>query len=70
MEVYIIKLLKPFTNHTLKPLLTSRLNRVVIMKYTEYFAPEVEVLGIVVEQGFSISDFEGDLEFPEDGGEI
>lgn len=42
----------------------------IIMKHTEYYAPDIEVLNIVVEQGFSISDFDGDLEFPEDGGEI
>ena len=40
------------------------------MKHTEYYAPDIEVLDIIVERGFSISDFDGDLEFPEDGGEI
>jgi hypothetical protein len=40
------------------------------MKHKEYSTPDIEVLDVVVEQGLFISDEEGNLESPEDGGEI
>ena len=40
------------------------------MSYKEYTNPEIGVLVVALERGFEISYDDGNLESPEDGGEI
>lgn len=40
------------------------------MSNREYLAPDVEVLYVAIELGYAASNDDGNLESPEDGGEI